>query len=175
MTTNARRVLDDCRIALTLLEEEVDLSRWRVHWVAALALVRAVGHVLDKVDGKDAAIRALASAAHQRWKGNDPAHEIFREFIEHERNTILKEYEFNVHPEEEIQIAVVQTLRRVPDGALVDASGVYPIGDNIYRPMMSGFRELDDARDVLSDAIGWWEAELAAIEGIVGTQGRRHE
>ena len=48
MTQHARTVLDDCRLALQLLEEETDPQRWRIHWVAALALVRAVGHVLDR-------------------------------------------------------------------------------------------------------------------------------
>ena len=51
MTARARIVLEDCRLALQLLEEETDLRRWRLHWVAAVALVRAVGHVLEKVDG----------------------------------------------------------------------------------------------------------------------------
>jgi hypothetical protein len=31
MTNAAREVLKDCRIALTLLEEEKDYRRWRVH------------------------------------------------------------------------------------------------------------------------------------------------
>jgi hypothetical protein len=33
---------------------------------------------------------------------------------------------------------------------------------------MGGFRELDDARDVLSDAIDWWEAQLEIIERAAG-------
>lgn len=41
---------------------------------------------------------------------------------------------------------------------------IVPIGDNIYRPLLSGFREGDDARDVLSDAIDWWETQLKNIE-----------
>lgn len=72
MMTRAQTVLDDCRVALQLLEEEKDLQRWRVHWVAALALVRAVGHVLDKVDGADPAIGAAAREAYKRWKSRAP-------------------------------------------------------------------------------------------------------
>jgi hypothetical protein len=165
----ARQVLDDCRLALAMLEDETDLSRWRVHWVAALALVRAVGHVLDKVDGEDDAIATLGRAAHTRWKSDAPEHEIFREFIQRERNTILKEYQFNVHPEDEVQIAFISTLRRVSDGALVNAGTVLPISDNIYRPLLEGVRQGDDARDVLGEAIDWWETELAAIERALGS------
>jgi hypothetical protein len=164
MTQHARSVLDDCRIALQLLEEESDLQRWRIHWVAALALIRAVGHVLDKVDGRDPAVSAAARAAYKKWKSEASEHQIFREFIERERNSILKEYEFNVHPDNQVQVALVGTLRRVSDGALVNTAEVIPIGENIYRPLLDGFREGDDARDVLSEAIAWWESELAEIE-----------
>jgi hypothetical protein len=165
----AREVLDDCRLALAMLEDETDLSRWRVHWGAALTLVRAVGRVLDKVDGEDDAIDTLGRAAHARWKSNASEHEIFPEFIERDRNTILKVFQFNVHPEDEVQIAFVGALRRVSDGALVNAGTVLPIGDNIYLPLLEGFRQGDDARDVLIEAFDWWEAELSAIERALGS------
>jgi hypothetical protein len=164
MTARARLVLDDCRLALQLLEDETDLRRWRLHWVAAIALIRAVGHVLDKVDGKSQAVKAASRTAYARWTGNAPEHEIFREFIERERNTILKQYDFNLHPHEEVEFVLVSKLQRPSDGAVVEAAEVFPIGDNIYRPLLDGFREGDDARDVLSEAIAWWDVELAAIE-----------
>lgn len=164
MTYYAREVLDDCRLALAMLEEETDLARWRVHWAAAVALVRAVGHVLDKVDGEDPLTKRLAAAAFRRWKGSAPEDEIFREFIERERNSILKEYRFRHHPLEEVQMAVGYTLRNPVTGETVQTADVLPLGDNIYRPFLDGWREGDDARDVLFDAISWWEAELSALE-----------
>jgi hypothetical protein len=164
MTARARVVLDDCRLALQLLEDETDLRRWRFHWVAAITLIRAVGHVLDKVDGKSPAVKAGARAAYARWTANTPEHQIFREFIERERNTILKEYEFNLHPGETVEVAIPVKLQRLSDGALIEAATVFPLDNNIYRPLLDGFRETDDARDVLSDAIQWWENELDAIE-----------
>jgi hypothetical protein len=164
MTARARHVLEDCKLVLQLLENETDLRRWRLHWVAATALIRAVGHVLDKVDGKSKAVKDMSRAAFARWTGNAPEHEIFREFIERERNTILKEYDFNLHPGEQVEVAIPVTLKRLSDGAIVQAATVFPIDNNIYRPLLDGFREGDDARDVLADAIEWWETELAAIE-----------
>lgn len=164
MTNAAREVLDDCRLALAMLEEETDLARWRVHWAAAIALVRAVGHVLDKVDGEDPLTKRLAAAAFKRWKGPAPEHEIFREFIERERNSILKEYRFRYHPLDEVQMAVGYTLHNPVTGETIQVGDVLPIGDNIYRPFLEGWREEDDARDVLSDAIDWWEAQLAVLE-----------
>lgn len=167
MTHQARQVLDDCRIALQLLEEEKNLQRWRIHWAAAVALIRAVGHVLDKVDGDNPEIKRLSNAAFRKWNSDAPEHEIFRGFIKCERNNVLKEYKFNLHPGEEVEVAVISTLRPVKDGELMQVAGVFPIGENVYRPLMDGFREGDDARDVLSEAIDWWEAELTAIECLL--------
>ena len=160
----ARKVLDDCRLALAMLEEETDLARWRVHWAAAVALVRAVGHVLDKVDGEDPLTKRLAAEAFKRWKGTAPEHEIFREFIECERNSILKEYRFRHHPLDEVQVAVAYSLQNPVTGETMQMGDVLPLGDNIYRPFLDGWREGDDAQDVLSEAIDWWEAELRALE-----------
>jgi len=63
-----------------------------------------------------------------------------------------------------VEFVLVSKLQRPSDGAVVEAAEVFPIGDNIYRPLLDGFREGDDARDVLSEAIAWWDVELAAIE-----------
>lgn len=164
MTYAAREVLDDCRLALAMLEEETDLVRWRVHWAAAVALLRAVGHVLDKVDGEDPLTKRLASQAFKRWKGSAPEHRIFREFIEPERNSVLKEYRFRHHPLNEVQMAVGYTLQNSATGETMQLGDVLPLGDNIYRPFLEGWREGDDARDVLSEAIGWWEAELNVLD-----------
>lgn len=164
MTYAAREVLDDCRLALAMLEEETDLARWRVHWAAAAALLRAVGHVLDKVDGQDALTKRLANTAFKRWKGAAPEHEIFREFIEPERNSVLKEYRFRHHPLKDVDMAAIFTLQDPATGETMHSGDVFKIGGNIYRPLLEGWREGDDARDVLSDAIDWWEAELSALE-----------
>ena len=153
MTARARNVLEDCRTALRLLEDEKDLQRWRIHWVAALALIRAVGHVLGKVDGADPATAALAKAAYKKWKSDAPEHEIFREFIERERNFILKEYEFNLHPLQEVHVLVQAQVRRASDGHL-GSVGDLLVGHPVpvvplvaeHRPPLIALR-LGDGRD----------------------------
>jgi hypothetical protein len=167
MTYKSREVLSDCRVALSLLEEEKDIQRWRVHWAAAVALIRAVGHVLDKVDGRDAIVKQAAKTAFQRWKGSDAKHEIFREFIERERNNLLKEYHSDVHPLGEVPIAIQYTAVPLKGGDPVMLGQVAEIGENIYRPMLDGPWEGDDARDVLIAAINWWERQLNAIDRVV--------
>jgi hypothetical protein len=164
VTFKAREVLEDCRVALSLLEEETDIQRWRIHWAAALALIRAVGHVLDKVDGDDPLVKQAAGAAFKQWKSEDLKHEIFREFIERERNNLLKEYHSDVHPLSEVTLAVEVTARPVGGGIPIKFGHVGEIGDNIYRPVLDGPWEGDDARDVLGEAIAWWDEQLTAIE-----------
>ncbi|HUN99508.1 MAG TPA: hypothetical protein VMU69_25150 [Bradyrhizobium sp.] len=179
MTYQARQVLFDCRVTLQLLEEKRDLQRWRVHWAAAVALIRAVGHVLDKVDGRDQAVKQVAATMYRNWKGTDPEHLIFREFIEKERNNLLKEYEINIHPLDDVPV-VVQAVLCPPDGGEphMIAVDVMEMGDNVYRPMMEGPWEGDDAREVLTEAIEWWEGQLNAVDEIVargrsgGSRGR---
>lgn len=164
MAFKAREVLDDCRVALSLLEDETDIQRWRIHWAAAVALIRAVGHVLDKVDGEDPLMKQAAGSAFKQWKSTDPKHEIFREFIERERNNLLKEYRSDVHPLAEVAFAIGFTAQPVDGGAPVRFAQIAEIGENIYRPLLDSPWEGDDARDVLSEAIAWWESQLAAIE-----------
>lgn len=170
MTLVAREVLADCWFALSLLEADTESQSWRVHWAAAIALARAVGSVLDKVDSAaDPLVKLAQAGRHRRWKNMDLAeHQIFREFIERERNNLLKEYQTDVYGEAEIflglgdQAGVVQEL-----GAMV------ALDENLYRPMEDGPWAGEDARDVLRDALDWWERELTAIDAAVEELRRR--
>ena len=108
MTTAARQVLDDCEAALEMLEDEKDEQRWRVLWAGAMALVRTVGHVLRNVDGKDPGIRPAVNSAWDRWNAAKVANAIFWEFIQKERNKILKEYRFSVLDSAAVGVAVVE-------------------------------------------------------------------
>ena len=107
MTAVARRVLGDCEAALETLEEERNERRWRVLWVGAMALLRAVGHVLRKVDGEVLRQGAAIDAAYQGWTDLRPEHAVFRDFIEDERNNILKEYRLNIVGSVEVSVAAV--------------------------------------------------------------------
>jgi hypothetical protein len=112
-------------------------------------------------------VRKVADEAFRRWKGDDPAHEIFREFIERERNNLLKEYHTDVHPLSNVALAFQYTAVPLEGGAPVVLGDVAELDENIYRPMIDGPWEGDDARDVLSSAIDWWERELGAIDDEV--------
>jgi hypothetical protein len=166
MTFKANEVLGDCRVALQILENEKDLQKWRIIWAAALALLRTVGHVLDKVDGQDRVIKEISSSLYKKWRSEDPEHLIFREFIEEERNNLLKEYNINLHPYDNVPVVAEYLLQPMHGGDPVAHREVFEIEENIYRPLMDGPWEGHDARDVLQEAITWWEIQLATVDAF---------
>jgi hypothetical protein len=162
VTRAARKVLDDCKFILSKLEDETDDQQWRIHWVAVVTLLRAVGHVLTKVDGQSEPIRLAAGHLFRAWKSNDPAHEIFREFIEKERNSVIKEYAMGVS---EGPVPVVISFEDPATGELTGYE-LNPIGENLYRPMAEGLYEGEDGRTLIELAIDWWEEQLAEVDRV---------
>jgi len=146
----AYRVLRDCRHAITLLEETTNPDTFRVLWVAAIALVRAVGHVLEKVDpGENPALSAAIKSAYEEWKADKPKNAIYWDFIREERNRTLKEYEICAadHP----------SILAVNEQA-------FSVDLDLYSPLSDGPFAGEDCRDILRDAAAWWDTELEKIE-----------
>lgn len=164
MTYRARQVLDDCELALEFLEQSPNDQIWRVHWFAAIALVRSVGDVLHKVDGRSEKFRKPVSDAYENWKEDRQANKIFWDFIKSQRDKLIHEYESDVHPLDKASILLEYSLAPIEGGEAKRHGEVYELDDNIYRPMLSGPWEGDDGRDVLRAAIDWWQEELDKID-----------
>lgn len=147
---HARKVLDDCKEAHRLLEDETDDTKFRILWVAGIALARAVGHVLDKVDSKqNKKLKYAISNAYDSWKRDRAANRMFWDFIEDERNRVLKEYEIGF------------LSGPIP----VMASGQsFTLDENLFCPISDGEFAGEDCRDILKQAIAWWEEQLREIE-----------
>lgn len=144
----AKSVLSDCKKAVELMDLENDPQSFRVLWVASLSLLRAVGHVLKKIDAEsDSFIQQAVSKHYVYLKSLKSEPHIYWDFIESERNILLKEYELGFL---EGSVSVV----------LQPNMETYEIGDHLYCPMISGPFEGIDCRDLISDAIEWWEAQL---------------
>ncbi|MFL7905269.1 hypothetical protein ACJ41P_29350 [Azospirillum argentinense] len=110
-------------------------TEWRLLWVAGIALLRTIGHVLAKVDGAaSSAHKQAVDHAWARWKADTTANAIFWDFIEKERNNLLKTYEF---------------------GAKISK------GDNGYFVEFSGG---EDAFQLFREAVYWWRHQLITIE-----------
>jgi len=161
MTDVARRVLADCSVATELLEDEADETRFRILWVAAVALLRAVGHTLKKVDAsRSPLISRAADDAYESWKQNRSIHAIFWEFIEDERNRVLKQYELGFLPG---PIAVTDH----------ETNELWALKDSLFCPIADGAFSGEDCRDVLRDGIAWWETQLSNIEAAAARGAER--
>lgn len=137
-----------------MMEDEKDPNRFRILWVGGLALLRAVGHVLHKVDSENQAIGRASQAAYNSWKADKDSHKIFFEFIEKSRNLLLKEYESLADSRGTIPIVVFSS----------QGSEIHELDENLFRPLVNGYGAGEDARDVYLEAIDWWDSELTAIE-----------
>ncbi len=154
MTTQAKKVLNDLQQSHIMLEIEEDYTRFRVLWVAAITLARAVGHTLDKVDSKQSIL--MKTIVEKKWKDiknseNRAENIIFFEFIENERNQILKEYEFGM-------------LSSPVDLVIENTDSVFTLDSCIYMPLQDGKYAGEDCRDVLAEAILWWEKYIYEID-----------
>ena len=109
---------------------------WRTHWIAGVAALRIIGHVLHKIDGlRSPRHKELIDAAWSRWSSDKDANWIFFDFIEKERNNILKEFSFGAK------------LPGISDERLL----AYGTTDH-------------DAAQLFREAVYWWRAQLRDLE-----------
>lgn len=140
MQLAARKVLEDVISTHEMLEHETDPQRFRILWIAAISLCRSVGQVLDKIDGKTSS--SWSNRIRSQWKeiqSNVDRNLIFHEFIEKERNLILKEYE----------IGYISEKFSITDGDR--HLGI--LDEGLYSPLSSGHYAGEDCRDVMEEAI----------------------
>ena len=92
----ARRALRDAYRAKNEFSAALsskNLATIRLRWITAITILRAVGHTLLITDAsRSPALRSEIDSAWKRWKSDSFQHLNFHEFIEKERNTILKEH-----------------------------------------------------------------------------------
>lgn len=112
-----------------------ELPEWRLYWVAGVALLRTIGHVLAKVDAKSSAQHSrVIDGLWGRLKSDRESSWIFWEFIEKERNNLLKTYSFGARIEWDVD-----------GGHVISADG-------------------QDAFQLFRQAVYWWRYHLIELE-----------
>jgi hypothetical protein len=160
----ADEVIAHCEEALALLEEECDEVRWRVHWVGAMALLRMIGHVLEKVDAqRDEEFARRLQAAWREWNSDLADHVIFREFIKPERDNLLKEFRSSIHPSGMIPILIENVLVQFTEDENGDIDQLEILDENIFRPRLEGYGAGEDARDLYRTALDWWRKQITLL------------
>ena len=134
-------------------EIEDDYPEWRIYWIAGVACLRAVGQVLDKVDApRDPKLKAIVERKWQWLKSNRATTKIFWEFIDKERDNILKEFALGPVPSMVAQYYVPSAIPGKPDEPR-----------NLYRGLVYG----DDNRTAEAmfwEAIEFWRSYLGEIQ-----------
>jgi len=155
-TLRAWAVLADAERSRSMWEslDDGETADGRVLYAATLALLRAVGHVLQNVDGANPTSAKAVAAAYSALKTERASNAIYWDFITSERHAVLKEYRFGAE-----QIVGLEL-------AYVDAAGVSRVDRvpfSLYLLDEGPFAG-EDARDVAEQAIAFWEHHLADIE-----------
>jgi len=139
LTLKAWEPWEETRSALFELQNsDIDNEHpeWRRNWIAGVAMLRAVGHVLQKVDAASShRHKSLIDSNWRSWNADKDGNWIFFDFIEKERNNILKTFSFGAQ------------LPSSEDGRLL-AYGSTGL----------------DAAELFREAVYWWRFQLRAIE-----------
>jgi hypothetical protein len=125
-------------------QDDVEDTEWKLLWVAGISLLRTIGHVLAKVDATKTF--GHASEVERFWKAlkeDRSSFSIFWNFIENERNNLLKTYTFGA------------SLARDADGYYVK------LGDG------------SDAFQTFRQAVYWWRYHLSMIETAISDRNQQ--
>lgn len=117
---------------------------WMTTWFAGVALLRTIGHVLRNLDRKRGPhFQHVIDTFWADIKSNRITHWIFFDFIERERNNILKEFSFGA------------SLPTDPDDT---------------RILVYDSHSDWDAAQLFREAVYWWRAQLEHMEREINNQ-----
>ena len=155
----AREVLADCEQALADFQAAGLSPYWRTRWTGLVALLRAVGYVLNDIDAKqDADLKKANDDAWEQLKASKPEPLIFHEFIDVERHNVVHLYTIGARLKTQV----------VPGTGQLSFSGESQqglSGSTTYdSSILSGVFCGRDAIEVCREAISFWKDYLDQIE-----------
>lgn len=155
----SKKMLRVAENALEMLEGVDNYNQAEVLWLAAITSLRAVGHVLDKVDKTNNP--QLAPVINKWWQElkaskTSDKNRIFFDFIDEERNNTIKEFclNYNDYPQ---NIAVIW------ESDNETTAQEFVLGDLLFIPMKEGPYEGEDIRDMISESINWWKQQFETM------------
>lgn len=164
MPLAARTVLEDCKQAAALFTPGLQGSQWRIAYMANVALLRAVYHVLES---RDAAVNPAFKNKFKAWASNllasKPAPEIYWEFIVSERNLLLKEYQSLAGQDVTVPGVLIEVNVKTGEQKATRLGNV-----EHHCTINGGFFAGRDPRELIAEAIAWWETQLIALEATAG-------
>lgn len=160
MTLAAHTVLGDCIQAAAQLTDGVQGAQWRISYMANVALLRAVYHVLES---RDVAGDPRLRQAFMIWSADllksKPKPEIYWEFIVSERNLLLKEYQSSAGQGVTVPGNLFEMNLETGEqksSRLGSIEHHYTMNDGAFMGR--------DHRDLVQEAISWWYDQLEMLE-----------
>jgi hypothetical protein len=171
MTELARVVLQDLKRAIEKHSDMLQSEEFRVSWFAITGLLRAVGHVLVKVDAETSP--SLKRAVEEKWRDmvrSKPEPAIFWHFIEFERNRFLKNYEHGIS---RTLTVPGPDLHGKPTIIVVDCAnsrgGAFSPGATLESKIADGPFAGRREREIAWKAYDWWKEYLDEVDALAGT------
>src|SRR4051794_37275513 len=164
----AKQVLSRCEYFRDRLRENPTGVAFLAQFSGCLALLRSVGHVLQKVDAVSS--RTLGANQAKWWADLNASHsepKIFWRFIEEDRNLILKESDIRAGQSVTVVLTGVEAPGLVagekpePKAMLTKTMPEASYSYHMNRGDFTG----RDPRDLIDEAIAWWHEQISKIEG----------
>ena len=171
MTRAARIVLQDAKHAIARHSDTLQSEAFRVSWFSIVGLLRAVGHVLEKVDSESSPI--MKKAIKERWshlQATRPEPKIFWDFIEAERNRFLKNYEHGV--DRSITVPALIEGHTITVDCGNSRGGQFAPGSNLLSRISNGPYAGCYERDIAWEAHDWWVSYLDEIDTLAVVYGQ---
>jgi hypothetical protein len=151
-------VLGDCEHALSDYAASANTPFQHTRWLSLITLLRTVGHVLEKVVGRDPTtppdVKKRLGDAWEQLKADKTQPHIFHHFIYAERNDAVHQYKIGAAVNVTIQLGGVST------GGVSSPSG--PARYDFV--MRDGHFKGRDPRELAREAISFWQVYLDSID-----------
>lgn len=171
MTHAARVVLQDTKHAISRHSDTLQSEAFRVSWFSIVALLRAVGHVLCKVDSESSP--AMKRAIKEQWshlQSTRPEPKIFWDFIDAERNRFLKNYEHGIHRSITVPAAIEGHWMTVD--CANSQGGQFAPGSKLESRLTNSTFAGCYEKDIAWQAHEWWASYLDEIDSLADSYER---
>ena len=169
MKLKAEQVIEDCEFAIAKHNSSLQGTEFRLSWWTIVSLLRAIGHVLEKVDSRESIRHAqIISDEYEKLKKTKPKPEIYWNFIKIERDNYLKEYNYGAQRQLTNSWQTEQGEKAFISVRLDDQSTgrITPLMPSMYQEsfIKEGYYKGENEHRIACEALSWCKAYVENIK-----------